>query len=240
MTPTASRELSIAIGAITLHGILCVPPEASGIVLFAHGSGSGRLSPRNTYVAKRLSEAGLATLLFDLLTLEEEETDSATAEFRFDIPLLTDRLVAATRWTRAHPQLRSLKVGYFGASTGAAAALAAAARIPEIGAVVSRGGRPDLAGLALAQVRAPTLLVVGGNDLEVLALNRGALAELTCEARLEIVPGATHLFVEPQALERVASLAATWFELHLGTSSHGNGAALHDPPRGGSHIPRRP
>jgi len=216
-----SRELSISIGATTLQGVLRVPPEATGIVLFAHGSGSGRLSPRNTYVAERLSETGLATLLFDLLTLEEEETDSVTAELRFDIPLLTDRLVTATRWTRAHPQLRSLKLGYFGASTGAAAALAAAARIPEIGAVVSRGGRPDLAGLALAQVRAPTLLIVGGNDREVLALNRGALAELTCEARLEIVPGATHLFVEPQALERVALLAATWFGRHLSTSSRG-------------------
>jgi putative phosphoribosyl transferase len=240
MTSAASREISIAVGATTLQGVLRVPPEASGIVLFAHGSGSGRLSPRNTYVAERLAEAGLATLLFDLLTLEEEETDSVTAEFRFDIPLLTDRLVVATGWTRAQPQLRSLKVGYFGASTGAAAALAAAARIPEIGAVVSRGGRPDLAGLALAQVRAPTLLIVGGNDLEVLALNRGALAELTCEARLEVVPGATHLFVEPQALARVASLAAAWFERHLSISSRGNAAPLHHPPRGGSRIPRKP
>ena len=220
MTSTASRELSIAVGAITLQGVLRLPHEASGIVLFAHGSGSGRLSPRNAYVAERLSESGLATLLFDLLTLEEEETDSITAEFRFNIPMLADRLLVATRWTRAHPQLRSLKVGYFGASTGAAAALAAAARIPEIGAVVSRGGRPDLAGVALAQVRAPTLLIVGGNDPEVLALNRRALAELTCEARLDIVPEATHLFVEPQALARVASLAAAWFERHLSTSSH--------------------
>lgn len=216
---TASREVSIAVGAIALQGVLRVPHEASGIVLFAHGSGSGRLSPRNAYVAERLSESGLATLLFDLLTLEEEETDSVTAEFRFNIPMLADRLVVATCWTRAHPQLRSLKVGYFGASTGAAAALAAAAHIPEIGAVVSRGGRPDLAGVALAQVRAPTLLIVGGNDREVLALNRRALAELTCEARLEVVPEATHLFVEPQALARVASLAATWFERHLSTSS---------------------
>lgn len=240
MTLTAFQELSMAVGAITLQGVLRVPPEASAMVLFAHGSGSGRLSPRNTYVAERLSKAGLATLLLDLLTSDEEEIDSVTAEFRFNIPLLTERLVAATRWTRAHPQLRSLNVGYFGASTGAAAALAAAARIPEIGAVVSRGGRPDLAGVALAQVRAPTLLIVGGNDREVLALNRDALAELSCEAQLEIVPGATHLFVEPQALEHVASLAATWFERHLGKSSHGNGAALHDPARGGSHITRRP
>lgn len=240
MTLTAFQELSMAVGAITLQGVLRVPPEPSGIVLFAHGSGSGRLSPRNTYVAERLSKAALATLLLDLLTSDEEEIDSVTAEFRFNIPLLTERLVAATRWTRAHPQLRSLKVGYFGASTGAAAALAAAARIPEIGAVVSRGGRPDLAGVALAQVRAPTLLIVGGNDREVLALNRDALAELSCEAQLEIVPGATHLFVEPQALEHVASLATTWFERHLGKSSHGNGAALDDPAGGGSHITRRP
>lgn len=214
-------------GETTLQGVLRVPPEARGIVLFAHGSGSGRLSPRNTYVAERLSAAGLATLLFDLLTVQEENTDSVTAEFRFDIPLLTDRLVAATRWTRADPRLRSLNVGYFGASTGAAAALAAAARVPEIGAVVSRGGRPDLADRALAQVTAPTLLIVGGNDPEVLALNRSALSELTCEARLEVVPGATHLFVEPQALERVASLAAAWFERHLGAASRANTTAPH-------------
>jgi putative phosphoribosyl transferase len=215
MNPTTARELAIVIGTITLQGVLRVPRGARGIVLFAHGSGSGRLSPRNTYVAERLSKAGLATLLFDLLTSEEEAIDSMTAEVRFDIPLLTDRLVAATRWTKQHPELQEMAIGYFGASTGAAAALAAAARVPEIAAIVSRGGRPDLAGSALAKVRAPTLLIVGGSDPEVLALNRSALAQLTCEARLEIVPHATHLFVEPGTLEQVASLAARWFEVNL-------------------------
>jgi putative phosphoribosyl transferase len=215
MNPTTTRELPIPIGTTTLQGVLRVPRGARGIVLFAHGSGSGRLSPRNTYVAERLSKAGLATLLFDLLTAEEEAIDSATAELRFDIPLLTERLIAATRWTKQHPELQEMAIGYFGASTGAAAALAAAARIPEVGAIVSRGGRPDLAGSALAEVQAPTLLIVGGNDPEVLALNRGALAQLTCEARLEIVPHATHLFVEPGTLEQVASLAARWFEVNL-------------------------
>lgn len=215
MNPTAARELPIVIGTTTLQGVLRVPRGSSGIVLFAHGSGSGRFSPRNTYVAERLSNAGLATLLFDLLTAEEEEIDSVTAELRFDIPLLTDRLVAATRWTAQHPELQDMAIGYFGASTGAAAALAAAARVPEIAAVVSRGGRPDLAGSALLNVRAPTLLIVGGNDPEVLALNRSALAQLKCDARIEIVPHATHLFVEPGALEQVASLAARWFEHNL-------------------------
>lgn len=210
-----ARELPIAIGTTTLQGVLRVPRGSRGIVLFAHGSGSGRWSPRNTYVAERLSDAGLASLLFDLLTSEEEAIDSLTAELRFDIPLLTDRLVAATRWTKQRPELRDMTIGYFGASTGAAAALSAAARIPEINAIVSRGGRPDLAGSALADVRAPTLLIVGGNDPEVLALNRGALAQLKCEARIEIVPHATHLFVEPGALEQVASLAAGWFEHNL-------------------------
>jgi len=166
-------------------------------------------------VAERLSSAGLATLLFDLLTAEEEAIDSVTAELRFNIPLLTDRLVAATRRTEQHPELQEMAIGYFGASTGAAAALAAAARIPEIAAIVSRGGRPDLAGSALADVRAPTLLIVGGNDPEVLALNRSALLQLRCEARIEIVPHATHLFVEPGTLEQVASLAARWFEVNL-------------------------
>ncbi len=210
-----ARELPIAIGTTILQGVLRVPRGSRGIVLFAHGSGSGRLSPRNTYVAERLSDAGLASLLFDLLTAEEEAIDSLTAELRFDIPLLTDRLVAATRWTKQRTELQDMAIGYFGASTGAAAALAAAARVPEIAAIVSRGGRPDLAGSALADVRAPTLLIVGGNDPEVLGLNRSALAQLKCEARIEIVPHATHLFVEPGALEQVASLAAEWFEHNL-------------------------
>ena len=215
MKPTAARELPIPIGTTTLQGVLRVPRGSRGIVLFAHGSGSGRLSPRNTYVAERLSDAGLATLLFDLLTAKEEAIDSVTAELRFDIALLTERLIDATRWTQQQPKLHNMTIGYFGASTGAAAALAGAARIPEIAAIVSRGGRPDLAGSALADVKAPTLLIVGGNDPKVLALNRSALAQLKCEARLEIVPHATHLFVEPGTLEQVASLAARWFEHNL-------------------------
>ncbi|HVZ32697.1 MAG TPA: dienelactone hydrolase family protein, partial [Polyangiaceae bacterium] len=186
-----------------------------GIVLFAHGSGSGRHSPRNNYVAERLGEAGLATLLFDLLTEDEEALDEQTAELRFDIPLLTSRLISATEWTLAQQNLKDLPVGYFGASTGAAAALAAAAQVEGIAAVVSRGGRPDLAGAALPRVRAATLLIVGGNDREVLALNWRALSQLRCEARLEVVPHATHLFVEPGALEQVATLAASWFTRHM-------------------------
>jgi putative phosphoribosyl transferase len=208
------QEVSVAVEAVTLRGLLRMPHDAVGIVLFAHGSGSGRLSPRNTYVAERLRDAGLATLLFDLLTEEEEEIDAQTAELRFDIPLLTNRLVAATQWTLEQRRLKDLAVGYFGASTGAAAALAAAAHIPTIATVVSRGGRPDLAGAALGQVRAATLLIVGGEDHEVLALNRKALKQLSCEAELAVVPGATHLFVEPGALEQVASLAAAWFTRH--------------------------
>ena len=184
-------------------------------MLFAHGSGSSRLSPRNTYVAEVLDSAGVATLLFDLLTAEEEEVDAQTAELRFDIPLLTERLLAVTQWTLRQPALRGLPMGYFGASTGAAAALAAAARLPRVAAVVSRGGRPDLAGPLLADVRAATLLIVGGDDREVLTLNRQALAQLRAEARLEIVPGATHLFVEAGALEEVARLASAWFVAHL-------------------------
>lgn len=211
---TSVRDVSVAVGSTTLRGLLRCPPDPVGIVLFAHGSGSGRLSPRNTYVANRLGEARLATLLFDLLSEQEEEIDTVTAELRFDIPLLTGRLLAATRWTLEQPHLSDLPMGYFGASTGAAAALAAAACVPALSAVVSRGGRPDLAGAALAQVRAPTLLIVGGDDPDVLALNRQALHQLACEARLEIVRGATHLFVEPGTLEQVASLAAAWFTRH--------------------------
>jgi putative phosphoribosyl transferase len=217
MTTTAkhSTEVLIATGEGTLRGALAVPRDAPGIVLFAHGSGSSRLSPRNTYVAETLYAAGSATLLFDLLKAEEEERDTLTAELRFDIPLLTRRLVAATQWTQAQPQLQALRLGYFGASTGAAAALAAAAQMRGIAAVVSRGGRPDLAGAALIDVHAATLLIVGGNDREVLALNRQALAQMRCEARLAIVPEATHLFEESGALEQVASLAATWFKRHF-------------------------
>jgi len=198
-----------------LQGLLRVPAGACGLVLFAHGSGSGRLSPRNNYVAERLAQSAVGTLLFDLLTEEEEEVDSVTAELRFDIPFLTARLAAATAWMLDQEGLGGLALGYFGASTGAAAALAAAARTPQIRAVVSRGGRPDLAGPVLSQVRAATLLIVGGDDREVLALNRQALARLTCEAHLQVIPGATHLFPEPGALERVASLAADWFTDHM-------------------------
>ncbi len=214
--PQAS-EVAVAVGAATLRGLVRIPPQACGLVIFAHGSGSGRLSPRNNYVAERLGSAGLATLLVDLLTAEEEQIDSLTAELRFDIPLLTERLNGVTAWARRHPPFQGLAIGYFGASTGAAAALAAAARVPGIGAVVSRGGRPDLAGADLARVRAATLLIVGGDDPTVLDLNRAALVQLGCEARLEVIPRATHLFEEPGALEQVAALASDWLASHLGT-----------------------
>jgi putative phosphoribosyl transferase len=211
------HSISIEAGAVVLRGFVEIPHGARGVVLFAHGSGSSRFSPRNNYVAQALREACVGTILFDLLTAEEERLDEETRQLRFDIPLLARRLVGATHWAQARPELSRLPLGYFGASTRAAAALRAAAWTPAIRAVVSRGGRPDLAGSALAQVRAPTLLIVGGDDLEVIALNRRALAQLTCEAHLEIVPGATHLFEEPGALEQVASLAAKWFERHLGS-----------------------
>lgn len=216
------RSISIEANAVVLPGFVDIPDGARGLVLFAHGSGSSRFSPRNNYVAQALREAHVATLLFDLLTAEEERLDEETRDLRFDILLLTRRLVAATHWAQARPELSHLALGYFGASTGAAAALCAAACTPAIRAVVSRGGRPDLAGSTLAEVRAPTLLIVGGWDREVLALNRHALAQLACEARLEIVPGATHLFEEPGTLEQAASLAARWFVGHLAPpeSSH--------------------
>jgi putative phosphoribosyl transferase len=192
-------------GAVTLEGNLTLPQDSHGIVLFAHGSGSSRHSPRNRYVARVLNEAKLATLLIDLLTPHEEVIDARTAQLRFDIDLLAERLVDATDWLTQFPDTKDLPIGYFGASTGAAAALAAAAVRPEVvGAIVSRGGRPDLARGALAQVRAPTLLIVGGNDGQVIELNRAALAQLRCEKQLMIVPGATHLFEEPGALDEVA------------------------------------
>ncbi|HEY7752845.1 MAG TPA: dienelactone hydrolase family protein [Steroidobacteraceae bacterium] len=216
---TRPREVAVTLQGIRLKGLLRLPPGATGIVLFAHGSGSGRLSPRNNYVAEQLGAAGLATLLVDLLTGQEEEIDAVTAELRFDIPLLTGRLAGVTAWALEQPELGKLAIGYFGASTGAAAALAAAARVPAVAAVVSRGGRPDLAGDALPRVRAATLLIVGGDDEQVLELNRQALARLRCEAKLEIVPGATHLFEEPGTLEQVAALAADWFTDHLGQAA---------------------
>jgi putative phosphoribosyl transferase len=203
-------------GDATLEGELVVPEQASGVVLFAHGSGSSRHSSRNKFVAGALQAVGLATLLIDLLTRDEEAIDQQTGHLRFDIPLLADRLLAATRWLGEEPSTGALEVGYFGASTGAGAALVAAAAEPErIGAVVSRGGRPDLAGKALSLVRAPTLLIVGGRDLEVLELNRAAMARIPAQTRLEIVPGASHLFEEPGALEVVARLAQDWFLRYL-------------------------
>ncbi|HEY7636346.1 MAG TPA: dienelactone hydrolase family protein [Gemmatimonadales bacterium] len=215
-TITAVHEWTVLIpaGAVRLSGTLATPVHPSGAVIFAHGSGSGRLSPRNRFVAQQLNLAGLATLLFDLLT-EGESADRANV---FDIDLLANRLLAAQQWLRIQQGMTALPIGYFGASTGAAAALKAAAKLPSgIGAVVSRGGRPDLAGENLPLVRAPTLLIVGSRDTAVLDLNRDALARLTCPKRLTVVPGATHLFEEPGTLEEVATLAARWFVAHLGT-----------------------
>ena len=211
----AETRLSIPAGTAQLEGDLALPEGAHGLVLFAHGSGSSRRSSRNRFVAQALRQRGLATLLFDLLTLDEEREDAVDEHLRFDIPLLAQRLGAATDWLRAQPSTRLLTIGYFGASTGAAAALIAAAERPEhVHAVVSRGGRPDLAADALERVRAPTLLIVGGADPMVLKLNRGALARISCKKHLAIVPDATHLFEEPCALEQVADLAADWFVSH--------------------------
>jgi putative phosphoribosyl transferase len=211
------REIRVPAGPVTLEGNLSVPDDAQGVVLFAHGSGSGRHSPRNRYVAGALREAGLATLLIDLLTPEEEEVDLRTRHLRFNIGLLADRLAGATDWLAQDRNTQNLRVGYFGASTGAGAALVAAAERPEaVGAVVSRGGRPDLAGEALPRVAAPTLLIVGGEDAPVIGMNREAFARIRSEKKLEVVPGATHLFEEPGKLEEVARLAAGWFACHLG------------------------
>ncbi|WP_437855928.1 dienelactone hydrolase family protein [Sorangium sp. So ce363] len=210
------REVAIPVEAATLTGSWSVPSDARGAVLFAHGSGSSRFSPRNRFVAEVLRAGGLATLLLDLFTPAEEEVDEETAHLRFDIGFLAKRLLGAARWLRQDADASRLPCGYFGASTGAAAALVAAAEGPDlVQAIVSRGGRPDLAGPALASIRAPTLLIVGGRDDLVIELNRRALAELACEKRIEIVPGATHLFEEPGALDRVAKLARDWFRHHL-------------------------
>ncbi len=207
-------------GAVPLDGDLSVPENPRGIVLFAHGSGSSRLSPRNRYVSGVLQNAGLATVLFDLLTKEEEAEDSRTGHLRFNIPFLARRLVAATIWLRKDSEVRDLNLGYFGASTGAAAALLAVAELPDVvSAVVSRGGRPDLALPALSRVKAPVLLIVGGEDLPVIGMNREAFRELKVEKELVIVQGATHLFEEPGALEKVAELAAGWFLKYLGSRS---------------------
>lgn len=209
-------ELRIRVGNVVVIGNLNLPVQAKSIVLFAHGSGSGRFSPRNQYVAKEFNKLKIATLLFDLLTIEEEQEDIITANYRFNIKLLSDRLVGATKWLKKDPITRSLSFGYFGASTGAAAALIAAAKLPKyISALVSRGGRPDLAGDYLHDVVAPTLLLVGGWDTEVIELNRQAQSQMTNKNKLEIIPEATHLFEEPGKLEIVAKLSADWFLRYL-------------------------
>src|SRR6059058_3171016 len=214
-----TTEITIPAGAATLAGALSLPERAHSLVLFVHGSGSSRHSPRNQFVARTLNNAGLATLLFDLLTANEERIDSYTAEFRFNIELLAERLSYATKWTSEQANTRDLGIGYFGSSTGAAAALVSAAEFPDVAAVVSRGGRPDLAGDALPKVQAPTLLIVGGNDDIVIELNEMARDQMRCEVKLEIIPDATHLFEEPGALEQVAKLASEWFVNHIGAKS---------------------
>jgi putative phosphoribosyl transferase len=209
-------EVKIPAGDAMLEGNLTIPAGARGIVLFAHGSGSSRHSPRNRFVAATLNEAGLATLLFDLLTADEEAVDARTAQWRFDINLLARRLSAATEWLRLDATVNGFRAGYFGSSTGGGAALVAAAAKPgSVDAVVSRGGRPDLAGPALTSVETPTLLIVGGEDAAVIELNREAMAQMHCEVKLELVPGATHLFEEPGTLETAAHLARDWFLQYL-------------------------
>jgi putative phosphoribosyl transferase len=214
-----ARELTIPLPEAALGGELNLPHGAKGLVIFAHGSGSSRHSSRNQSVARALRQRGLGTLLFDLLTAGEERAELPTRHLRFNIPFLADRLVAVTKWARRQPGCGDLKVGYFGASTGAAAALVAAAELPDlVRAVVSRGGRPDLAEAKLDQVKAPTLLIVGGADAPVILLNEHACSRLRCDKSLRIIPHASHLFEEPGALEKVAEVAAAWFVTHLATS----------------------
>jgi dienelactone hydrolase len=209
-------EVVIPVEGVALRGNLAIRPDVRGIVLFAHGSGSSRLSRRNRYVARMLEDAGFSTLLFDLLTADEERVDEVTRALRFDIEMLARRLVAVTDWISTRTDTRHMPIGYFGASTGAAAALIAAAELPQlVAAVVSRGGRPDLAARVLPTVQAPTLLIVGSLDVPVIAMNRRALDALTAEKKLEIVPGASHLFEEPGTLEIAAGLASEWFRRHL-------------------------
>lgn len=210
------RAIQVSIGVATLDGYLHIPPKARGIVVFAHGTGSGRNSPRNLYVARIFNNAGLATLLFDLLTIKEETEDELTARLRFDIPLLAGRLVGVSDWLAKNEDTMNFKVGYFGASTGAAVAIVAAAERPKVRAIVSRGGRPDLAKSALPLVKAPTLLVVGGEDDVVIGLNQRAYDQIKAEKELVVIPGATHLFEEPGTLEEVARLASDWFIKHFG------------------------
>ena len=220
--PRAARPVHVPVGRHVLAGNLAVPDQARGLVMFAHGSGSSRFSPRNRFVADTLHQHRLATLLIDLLTEEEEQLDEKTGRLRFDIRMLADRLVALGGWAQREPVLRDLHVGLFGASTGGGAALLAAAQDPHtVHAVVSRGGRPDLAGAALMRVLAPTLLIVGERDEPVIHLNQQAMAQMRAEARLEIVPRATHLFEEAGALARVAQLASDWFTTHLGAGNSG-------------------
>ena len=209
-----AKDVEIHSGVVQLNGDLSIPVGAQSVVLFAHGSGSSRHSPRNQFVARTIREAGVGTLLFDLLTKAEEAVDVHTAHLRFDIGLLAERLIDATYWVKG--EFDYLNVGYFGSSTGGGAALVAAAELGDsVGAVVSRGGRPDLAGDALPNVKAPTLLIVGGLDYPVIEMNKSALARMRCEKELKIVPGATHLFQEPGTLQEVARLAADWFQRHL-------------------------
>jgi pimeloyl-ACP methyl ester carboxylesterase len=208
--------IHVPAGSVSLEGNLLIPGGATGVALFAHGSGSSRFSSRNRYVAQVLREGGLGTLLLDLLTQEEELVDTRTAHLRFDIEMLADRLVATVQWLAREKATERLKVGFFGASTGAGAALVAAARLPDrISAIVSRGGRPDLAGAALPNVKAPTLLIVGGEDKPVIQMNQQAYERMTAPREIVIVPGATHLFEEPGALEAVARLARDWFQRYL-------------------------
>lgn len=213
-----ATPVEVLVGETEAVGTLSLPASPQGLVIFAHGSGSSRFSPRNREVAARLAAGGLATLLFDLL----DEREAADRRNVFDIVLLGERVASAVRWAREHPATAGLRIGLFGASTGAAAALVAAASLPgEVAAVVSRGGRPDLAAGALAEVRCPTLLIVGGADLEVLALNRAARAQLRCPSELIVVPGATHLFEEPGAMDQVTRAALDWFLEHLGAATPG-------------------
>lgn len=215
-TSQQEREVRVNAGPVALDGNLVVPEQARGVVLFAHGSGSSRHSSRNRFVARALQEGGLGTLLIDLLTPQEEAIDLRTRHLRFDIDMLAERLVGAKEWLRLQPETQNLRVGYFGASTGGGAALVAAAASPtQVGAVVSRGGRPDLAGPALARVTVPTLLIVGSLDHPVIEMNEEALAQLRCEKEMVLVPGATHLFEEPGTLEEVARLTRDWFQKHL-------------------------
>ena len=213
---TLARSIRIAAGSVVLAGDLVIPAGAPGVVLFAHGSGSSRRSPRNQFVARVIQAAGIGTLLFDLLSVAEEDADAIDGHLRFDIGLLARRLAAAARWTSQQPGTSGLGLGFFGASTGGAAALVAAAELgPLVQAIVSRGGRPDLADQALPRVTAPTLLIVGASDEPVVKLNQEACAQLRCTKRLTLVPGATHLFAEPGTLEQVAALTAGWFKQYL-------------------------